>query len=288
MSSQNLVKAGAGLLTLSGFGAYAYSKYSKGASDHIVVHAANGDSESLATTTKESPGGETKAPEQQLLRRKTYNPRFDPNIACRPLIICGPSGAGKSTLIKKLVAEYPTDFGFSVSHTTRDPRTGEEDGVDYHFATMEDMLGMIKDGKFIEHAHVHDRIYGTSILAVTDVTKRRQICILDIDVQGVESVMASTAHKELMPKYLFIRPVSVDVLETRLLSRATDSLSAINQRVKTASFEMAVAAKLPFDQVIVNDTLDKAYDELKAFIDKERQRCKECREREARQSLVSK
>ena len=139
------------------------------------------------------------------------------------------------------MAEYPHDFGFSVSHTTRGPRTGEEDGVDYHFTTTEDMLDMIKDGKFIEHAHVHNRIYGTSVKAVTDVTHQRQICILDIDVQGVQTVMESTAHVELNPKYLFIRPVSVDVLEQRLISRATDSLSAINQRVATASFELEVS-----------------------------------------------
>ena len=289
--SQSLLSKGLGLLTMGGFGAYAYTTFSKGGFELLnnTVHASSKQDEQTNNTTKTSSTATTNTnntePESNqtkklgtLLRRKTYNPHLD--AACRPLIICGPSGAGKSTLIKKLVKEYPNDFGFSVSHTTRDPRTGEVDGIDYHFAHTDDMLDMIKKGKFIEHAHVHNRIYGTSVTAVTDVTKRRQICILDIDVQGVQTVMESEAHVELNPKYLFIRPVSVDVLEKRLISRATDSLQAIQNRVNTASFEMEVAAELPFDHVIVNDKLDKAYMELKEFIEYERSRCKTCRRAE--------
>ena len=279
MNARLLLKGGAGLLTMGGFGAYTYTKYQKGSLSPTVATMEPAQTPKLQTTTTTTPTQEAnRIAVGRLLRRKTNNPHLESFSACRPLIICGPSGVGKSSLIKKLVAEYPHDFGFSVSHTTRGPRTGEEDGVDYHFTTTEDMLDMIKDGKFIEHAHVHNRIYGTSVKAVTDVTHQRQICILDIDVQGVQTVMESTAHVELNPKYLFIRPVSVDVLEQRLISRATDSLSAINQRVATASFELEVAAKLPFDEVIVNDKLDQAYHDLKQFIDGQRLKCKQCRD----------
>ena len=119
-----------------------------------------------------------------MLRRKTKSSvRGLVESSCRPLIVCGPSGVGKSTLIRRLMREFPEDFGFSVSHTTRGPRSGEKDGVDYHFTNNEDMLSMIKRGEFLEHAHVHNRIYGTSINAVADVTNNNRICILDIDVQ---------------------------------------------------------------------------------------------------------
>jgi guanylate kinase len=268
-----MIKGGAGLLTLGGFGAYTYKKYQKNMASATPV-----STKTTETKKDQKPMQEGRLIPSRLLRRKTNNPHLESFSACRPLVICGPSGVGKSSLIKKLVADYPEDFGFSVSHTTRGPRKGEEDGVDYHFTTTEDMLNMIKNGEFIEHAHVHNRIYGTSIKAVTDVTNRRQICILDIDVQGVQSVMESTAHEELNPKYLFIRPVSIDILEKRLISRATDSLQAINQRVQTASFELEVAAKLPFDEVIVNDKLDQAYMDLKNFIDEQRKTCKVCRD----------
>ena len=265
-----MVKLGAGLLTLGGFGAYSYRKLKQ-----------------KAETASSADEGKQEM-KSKLLRRKTNNPHVEAVPACRPLIVCGPSGAGKSTLIKRLVAEHPEDFGFSVSHTTRGPRTGEQDGEDYHFTTTEDMLEMIKNGRFIEHAHVHNRIYGTSVQAVTDVMQRREICILDIDVQGVQTIMESEAHNELHPKYLFIRPLDVRVLEKRLISRATDSLDAINSRVKTASFEIEVAQKLPFDGVVVNDDLDTAYAELVNFIDRERQKCQACRESEKEKKLQRK
>ena len=88
-----------------------------------------------------------------------------------------------STLIKQLVKDYPGDFGFSTSHTTRCPREGEIEGVDYHFADKAEMETSIANGEFLEHAHVHANIYGTSKAAVHAVTDMCQICILDIDIQ---------------------------------------------------------------------------------------------------------
>ena len=97
--------------------------------------------------------------------------------------MCGPSGAGKSTLITKLREEFPTDFGFSVSHTTRAPRSGEHDGVDYFFVEKGAMELEIAEGKFLESANVHGNLYGTSFQAVESVSKQHRVCILDIDVQ---------------------------------------------------------------------------------------------------------
>jgi guanylate kinase len=86
-----------------------------------------------------------------------------------PLVLAGPSGAGKGTIIKALMDKYPTKFGFSVSHTTRAPRPGEEDGVHYHFVEKSKMENAINNDEFIEYAHVHTNIYGTSKLAVENV-----------------------------------------------------------------------------------------------------------------------
>ena len=108
-----------------------------------------------------------------------------------PLVIAGPSGVGKGTLIKKLVECYPTHFGFCVSHTTRDPRPGESDGIDYYFLSREAMDAQIADGKFIEHATVHNNLYGTSLAAVNSVRAEGKICILDIEMPGVQNVRSN-------------------------------------------------------------------------------------------------
>ena len=102
----------------------------------------------------------------------------------RPVVVCGPSGVGKGTLLNRLMAEHPEDFGFSVSHTTRQPRAGEVDGVHYHFVKKEDMEEAITRGEFIEYARVHSNMYGTSVKGVEDVRAAGKTCLLDIDVQA--------------------------------------------------------------------------------------------------------
>ena len=98
--------------------------------------------------------------------------------------MCGPSGAGKSTIIKMLMTDFPDDFGFSVSHTTRKPRAGEVDGVHYHFSTHDDINAAVARGEFLECAQVHTNLYGTSRAAVEAVQSAGRICVLDIDLQG--------------------------------------------------------------------------------------------------------
>jgi len=181
-----------------------------------------------------------------------------------PLVLCGPSGSGKSTLMKKLTAEFKDSFGFSVSHTTRAPRPGEKDGIEYHFVTRDTMEELIKEGAFIEHATFSGNMYGTSRLAVEKVASSGKICILDIDVQGVKLIKQSDLKE---PSYVFIKPPSREALEKRLRARRTESEESLAKRLAAADAEMKYG-ETPgnFDIVIVNDDLEKAYQELRTFM----------------------
>jgi len=178
-----------------------------------------------------------------------------------PLIISGPSGTGKGTLISLLQERYPGRFGFSVSHTTRGPRPGEQDGVHYYFTDHEDMERRIANGEFIEHAHVHTNIYGTSFAAVDAVRAQGRICILDIDVQGVQRVKA--AGLDPAPRLVFVAPPSIEQLEERLRNRGTETEEKIRVRIGNASAEMEYGfGEGNFDKVVVNDDLETAFQEL--------------------------
>jgi GTPase SAR1 family protein len=100
-----------------------------------------------------------------------------------PIVISGPSGAGKSTILKRLFEEFPDKFGFSVSHTTRSPRAGEKDGVEYNFVSKEEFQQLVDDKGFIEHAQFGGNCYGTSIKAVETIAEKGRICILDIEME---------------------------------------------------------------------------------------------------------
>merc|ERR1711907_172516 len=180
-----------------------------------------------------------------------------------PLVVTGPSGVGKGTLIGKLLKEYPDMCGFSVSHTTRAPRPGGEDGVHYHFTSKAKMEELIAQGAFIEYARVHSNIYGTSKTAVEKVKSAGKICILDIDVQGAEGIKAA----KLDACYLFIAPPSIEELEGRLRGRGTETEEKIQLRLKNARKELAYTEKPGFfDKVLVNDDLEKSYQEMKKFV----------------------
>ncbi|KIL69490.1 hypothetical protein M378DRAFT_119670 [Amanita muscaria Koide BX008] len=178
----------------------------------------------------------------------------------RPLVISGPSGVGKSTLLKRLFLEFPDKFGFSVSHTTRDPRPGEIDGNHYHFVTRQKFLDLVQEGAFIEHAQFSGNHYGTSFEAVRLIQQQGKRCILDIEAQGVQQIKKT----ELNPVYLFISPPTIKTLRRRLQVRATDTESAIQKRLAIALNEIQYA-KQPniHDIVIVNDDLDRAYEQLR-------------------------
>lgn len=181
----------------------------------------------------------------------------------RPIVVSGPSGTGKSTLLKRLMGEYPDKFGFSVSNTTRKPREGEKDGVDYYFSTVDMFKKMIENKEFIEWAQFSGNYYGTSIAAVRKVSDElKRTCILDIDMQGVKSVKKT----DLNARYLFLSPPSIEELKKRLEGRGTETADSLQKRIAAASAEMEYAKTGAHDKIIVNDDLEKAYKEFKEFI----------------------
>ncbi|XP_072980205.1 guanylate kinase 1-like [Typha angustifolia] len=181
----------------------------------------------------------------------------------KPIVISGPSGVGKGTLITKLMKEFPSTFGFSVSHTTRAPREKEIDGVHYHFTERNVMEKDISVGKFLESALVHGNLYGTSIEAVEAVTDAGKRCVLDIDVQGARSVRASS----LEAVFIFICPPSFEELEKRLRARGTETEEQVQKRLRNARTELE-QAKFPglFDHFLVNDDLETCFENLKKIL----------------------
>lgn len=216
--------------------------------DENTAASAGGEGDGKATA--ESDGSKDVKPEDS----------GEKSEAPRPVVFCGPSGVGKGTLIDKLMKRFPGDqFGFSVSHTTRSPREGEEDGVHYNFTTVDDIKKDIDEGKFIEYAEVHGKYYGTSVAAVETVKSSGKICVLDIDVQGVQSVKKSL----LDPIYVFIAPPSIEELEKRLRGRGTESEEDMKKRLANAQGELDYGlVEGNFDRVFTNDDLEKTFDEL--------------------------
>jgi len=178
----------------------------------------------------------------------------------RPLVLSGPSGVGKSTLLHRLFAEFPDNFGFAVSHTTRAPRPGEIHGKQYFFVETQEFKDLIAAGAFIEHAEFSGNFYGTSLETVRQVQDQGRRCILDIEAQGVRQIKASNLH----PVYLFISPPSMSALRSRLQGRGTETSASVQKRLATALKEIEYAKEPSVhDLVIVNDDLDRAYELFK-------------------------
>ena len=181
------------------------------------------------------------------------------------IVLSAPSGAGKTTLCDLLLQSYP-EICYSVSCTTRKPRLNEEDGVDYHFLTVEAFRKLIAEGQFLEHALVHDNYYGTLKAPVYDVLRERQCMLLDIDVAGAEQVRN---YVSLLPDGdpmkegfidIFINPPSIEELLARLEHRATDSQAVIEKRIRNAQQEMSRANEYMYR--VTNDDLDTAFKRL--------------------------
>ena len=184
----------------------------------------------------------------------------------RLFIFSAPSGAGKTTLLKRVMAELD-NLAFSVSHTTRAPRAGEVDGVDYHFVSQERFAAMRDQGAFLEWAEVHGNFYGTSREAVLAQLAQGVDVILDIDVQGAAFVRASQL---IDGAFVFISPPSLAELERRLRGRKTDSDETIGLRLRNAAKEMRAAVE--YDYLLLNDQLEEAVTVLKAVVLAERSR----------------
>jgi guanylate kinase len=184
----------------------------------------------------------------------------------RLFVISAPSGAGKTTLLSRVMARIP-GLVFSVSHTTRLPRPGECDGVDYHFVSHADFLAMIDQGSFLEHAEVHGNLYGTSRSTVQKQLEAGKDVVLDIDVQGAAILRASG---QLEAAYVFIAPPGMAELEKRLRGRGTESEERIRLRLKNARQELQAAGQ--YEYLIINEDIAEATDLLAAIILAERAR----------------
>jgi guanylate kinase len=173
----------------------------------------------------------------------------------RVFVITGPSGVGKGTLIRGLM-ERLGDLELSVSATTRPPRPGERDGVDYHFLTPEEFDRRVAAGDFVEHADYAGRRYGTLRSELEGRLAEGVPVVLEIEVQGARQV------REAMPEavQVFIAPPSLEALRTRLIGRGTDDAEEVARRLEVA--EQELAAQPEFAHVVVNDRLDEALDEL--------------------------
>lgn len=183
-------------------------------------------------------------------------------------VISAPSGTGKTTLLKRVMARM-AGLNFSVSHTTRVPRHGEQDGREYHFIPRQQFEVMIERNDFVEWAQVHDNLYGTATAGVEGQLAQGQDVILDIDVQGA-AIIRETSKLEGV--HIFIAPPRLAVLEERLKGRNTDSDETIELRLKNAVTEMKSAPV--YDYLIVNDDLEEAEEMLASIIIAERARCR--------------
>ena len=187
------------------------------------------------------------------------------------IVMSAPSGCGKSTLIDLLLQEYH-DLVYSISCTTRAPREGEEDGLDYHFLTVERFRELLAEDAFLEHAEVHGNYYGTLRRPIEEVLGEGNSMILDIDVVGAAKVRHEVMHhlppeNPLRAGYvdIFINPPSMEELRARLEGRGTDAPDVIERRLANAEGEMARAGEYMFQ--VTNDDLKLAYRRLCDIID---------------------
>lgn len=174
-------------------------------------------------------------------------------------VISAPSGVGKTTLVQSVLRETPA-LRFSISCTTRPPRSGEKDGKDYHFISREAFLEGIQAGRFVEWAQVHGAFYGTDRSKLDEWLKAGVDVLLDIDVQGARQVRCLYADAH----HIFILPPSLEILEQRLRKRDTESEEQMAARLAAARIELREAPW--YDFLVVNDVLETAASDLIAII----------------------
>ncbi|MCP4614579.1 MAG: guanylate kinase [Planctomycetes bacterium] len=181
----------------------------------------------------------------------------------RLFVFSGPSGSGKSTIISTLRNRLK-NLGYSVSHTSRGPRSGERDGIDYHFVNRETFDSMIADGGFVEWAEVYHCFYGTSIAGLEKQTSSGFDVLLDLDVQGAKNIKEHFDNSVL----IHLLPPSLEALEKRLKDRGTDDEDIIGKRMETAPD--VIKNCVWYDYVVINDDLENAVLEVQAIITSER------------------
>ena len=182
------------------------------------------------------------------------------------IVLSSPSGAGKTTLTRRLLSEEP-DIAMSVSVTTRPPRPGEKDGVDYYFITKDKFAQLEADDQLLEHARVFDNYYGTPREPVEDALAEGKDIVFDLDWQGAQQ-MTEAAADDLVK--IFILPPNMRELEQRLRTRAQDSDEVIAKRMSKSEAEISHWAE--YDYVLINQDVDQALAELLAIVRAERMR----------------
>jgi len=176
------------------------------------------------------------------------------------LVLSSPSGAGKTTLSKK-IQQSDNSFRISVSHTTREPRENEVDGVDYHFVSKEKFELLIKDNAFYEYSKIFGNFYGTSRSSVNDITKKGLNVLFDIDWQGSQQL---SKLKELNLVRVFILPPSKEELEKRLIVRNQDGKESIKKRLLAYSED--IKHSKDYDHVLINDNVENCFNKIKQII----------------------
>jgi guanylate kinase len=194
---------------------------------------------------------------------------IDPEHRPLLIVISAPSGTGKTTLCDRLISEFRS-MKYSVSCTTRSPRDGEIDGVDYHFIDEATFQNKVAGGAFLEHAVVHGKHYGTLSEVVLQHLDQGIDVLMDIDVQGAaqirDAIQHGAQHEALRRAYVdvFIAPPSLDVLHARLKGRGKDSDEVIERRMQQV--EQELSCWHDYDYFIINDRLDATYDILRSII----------------------
>lgn len=187
-------------------------------------------------------------------------------------LISAPSGAGKSSLIQLVLAEVPSLF-FSISHTTRPPRPGEQDGVEYFFTSHDRFEEMIKANQFLEWAHVHGHYYGTSVDMVHRAEEQHKDLLLDVDIQGHQKVRKALDGVTS----IFVMPPSYESLRERLEQRGKDTPEQIGRRLENARME--IRHYRDYEYVVINDDLQAAFEGLISIIRSQQSRRENLQER---------
>lgn len=179
------------------------------------------------------------------------------------VVVSGPSGCGKGTICRKFL-QRNEDMNISISATTRSPRRGEKDGVNYFFLTEDVFKKMISKDEFLEYANVHGNFYGTPKKYVLDKIKKGENIFLEIDIQGALQI------KKIYPNgiFVFILPPSMEELKNRIIRRGTESKSDIDRRYKNAFKEIEYINE--YDYAIVNDKVEKAVKKLESIVTAEK------------------
>ncbi|AYV65950.1 MULTISPECIES: guanylate kinase [Niallia] len=176
------------------------------------------------------------------------------------IVLSGPSGVGKGTVRKEIFSQKNTSFEYSISMTTRSPRAGEVDGVDYFFKSREEFENLIEQGKLLEYAEFVGNYYGTPVDYVRETTLKGKDVFLEIEVEGAKQV------REKFPDglFIFLSPPSLSELKNRIVTRGTESEEIINNRMNVAREEIEMMHL--YDYVVENDTVENACEKIKAII----------------------